>query len=670
MFKHSGSKHIDLAKLYHKAEGIYNEIPVVKKKRKGFRIMSIFKISLTVVIIVFAILILLSLFGALELRSVYYSSMTGKDNAEYAVQLIKEKNYSSAKKFAVLAEENFEDALDVVDNYKDIPFLKFVGYYSSQYNEIVHLLTTAKILSSAISNTSDFANNFSAIFNREVSFENLSVDEKRNILKQIYQSAPELAGIKANLDLAILNLDKLEFKGVLWPVKEKVLSLKEQLLITDAAVEKSIPMSQIIPAIFGYPEKSTYLVLLQNSDELRPTGGFLGTYGILQTENGDILRYDTHDIYHMDMPVKDKISIEPPAPLVKYLGIDKWYMRDSNWSPNWPTAATKIQWFYHEENKLLPPVDQVNNFDDNFNGVIAINPKFVTDLLDIAGPIYIDGEEYNSENFVDLLQYKVEKGYVQLGIPSWQRKELIGEIVEELKNRLFEQSIMELLDTLSSISNNLAEKNVLINMYDLQLQELIEEQGWAGKIIDTDGDYFMVVDANMAALKTDAVMNRAIEYEVTENMNGLFADLRIMYSHNGEFDWKTTRYRSYTRVYVPLNSELISFNGLSEGEVEVYNELGKTVFAGFISIEPGNIASLDIRYKLPGNIENMVKNGSYDLYVQKQPGNTVKTLTVGLNFAKNVKSYRPTGFYVNNENGNINWQSDLLLDNLFSVKFK
>jgi hypothetical protein len=669
MFKHSRSKHINLAKLYHSAEGIYNNIPTIKQKKKSIRIKKLLKTVLFTMVFLLIVIVGFSLYGAMELRSVYYNAATGKSNAEYSAQLLKEKDYESAKKFAQLAESNFDDALSVIDKHRKNFLIKYIGYFSVQYNEASHLLTTAKMLSTAISNTADFAYNFNELFNREVSFENLSIEEKREILRHIYQSAPELAGIKANLDLAILNLDNLKFNGILWPIKAKIIELKKQIIVVNQVVEKSIPMSQIIPAIFGYPAKSTYLVLLQNSDELRPTGGFLGTYGILQTENGDILRYDTHDIYHMDMPVKDLVNEKPPAPIAKYLGVDKWYMRDSNWSPDWPSAAEKIEWFYHKENKLLPTKDQINNFDETFSGVIAINPKFITDLLEIVGPITLDNVEYNSGNFVDLLQYKVEKGYVQLGIPSWQRKELIGDIVEELKKKLFTQSLTELIGTIQSVSNNLSEKNVMINMYDSQLQELIADQGWGGKISDTPGDYLMVVDANMAALKTDAVMNKALDYKVNQTPNGLMADLRIMYSHNGDFDWKTTRYRSYVRIYVPLHSELISAKGLSEGQIETYEELGKTVFAGFISVEPGKITSLEISYKLPKEIANLTEKKAYDLYVQKQSGNDIKTLTLSLNFAKNVESYKPTGFYVVNENGNIKWQTDLLTDKIFRVEF-
>ena len=36
----------------------------------------------------------------------------------------------------------------------------------------------------------------------------------------------------------------------------------------------------LYPNFAGFKEPKTYLVLLQNSNELRPTGGFIGSVGI------------------------------------------------------------------------------------------------------------------------------------------------------------------------------------------------------------------------------------------------------------------------------------------------------------------------------------------------------------------------------------------------------
>ena len=490
------------------------------------------------------------------------------------------------------------------------------------------------------------------------------------ILEFIFESGPDINGLKANIDLAVINLNQISNSFLLFPLKGKINTLKAELLKVQDLLRQAVPMSQLIPQLMGYPEKSSFLVLLQNSDELRPTGGFLGTYGILETDSGEILRYDTHDIYHMDMPVKDKLDVEPPPPLKKYLGVDKWFMRDANWSPHWPIAANKIEWFFKEENKLLTKKDQVNNFTGEFDGVIGITPKFIIDLLAITGPIYIEGEEYNCNNFIDLLEYRVEKGYAQLGVTSWHRKEVIGDIVEELKLILFDRGFNDLKEVINTVGVNLAQKNIIAYFHDEGMQSIANEQGWSGQVREVPGDYLMVVDANMAALKTDAVVNRNISYKVEQDINGLFADLRVSYANNGQFDWRTTRYRTYTRIYAPLNSQLINASGYSEGEVTTHNELGKTVFSAFISVEPGNIGTLHFYYKLPDDISTLINQREYRLLVQKQPGNTAESLEVDLGFINSIRSYNPTGFYVYKDSPKtIKWDTDLTVDKEFKIVF-
>ena len=484
-------------------------------------------------------------------------------------------------------------------------------------------------------------------------------------MQDISESAPELNGIKASLDLAAYSLASIKFTGLLWPFKNKIVDLQDKLEQARLFLTKAIPVSELLPSLLGYPKKSAYLFILQNSGELRPTGGFIGTYGILELDSGDISRFDTHDIYHLDMPVKDRLNITPPAPLKKYLGIDKWFMRDANWSPDWPTSAVQIEKFFWQEDKLLYGKNRINNFNSEFDGIIGITPELISSMLKAVGSVIIEDVEYNADNFFDLLEYRVEKGYVKIGLPSWQRKEVIGDIAKALEIKILNLPSAELFNIFNLISEHLSQKNILLYFHDQYLQELAAQQGWTGKIVGTDGDYLMIVDANMASLKTDAVISRNINYRLDQGVNGVFADLKINYAHHGDFDWRTTRYRTYTRVYVPLGSELISADGFSEGEAEIGKELGKTVFSVFLSVEPGQIGSLHFYYKLPDKIKN-----NYTLYIQKQPGTKASALNIDLSFINSIKSYYPTGFHVYKENNNnINWESDLNADQIFNVKF-
>jgi hypothetical protein len=291
--------------------------------------------------------------------------------------------------------------------------------------------------------------------------------------------------------------------------------------------------------------------------------------------------------------------------------------------------------------------------------------------LDLTGPVVVEGVEYNQYNFIDLLQYRVEKGYEQLGVPSWERKEVIGDILSVIKKRVLDLSLAQLMDAMAMIADGLDRKDVIVHFRDPELSAVVNEQGWDGAVNDTAGDYIYAVDANMAALKTDAVIGRQLTYALKQDWDKTTALLTARYSHNGEFNWKTTRYRSYTRFYVPLGSRLIKAEGIDEEKIEIHNELGKTVFSVFFEVEPGEIGSLSLEYALPENIHKQIEAGRYSLYIQKQPGKAVQSLVADLNFYRPITAYSPTGFSGRKtEAGRFHWEGDLQLDREFNIFFQ
>jgi hypothetical protein len=501
------------------------------------------------------------------------------------------------------------------------------------------------------------------------SFSQFSAEEKQRLLKFIYESGPEINGLKANLDLALLDMERVSAGGLLLPLRPKIEEARDKIRAAAAFLDKATLASRLLPEIFGYPKNSTFLVLFQNSDELRPTGGFLGTYGILETKNGDIARFDTHDIYHMDMPLEaaKNFKIVPPEPIKKYLN-KNWYLRDSNWSPDWPESAKQIIWFYQKEDALLPAKNQINNFKGNFNGVFAITPDLVISLLELTGPIEIKGEVFSKDNFTKLLEYKVEQDFASQNATSWERKEIIGDILEEIKIRMFNLPYDKWLYVAQKIGNNLEEKNLLLYFQDPILEDLAKNLGAAGEIKTVDDDYLFAVDSNMAALKTDAVMERSLNYKIEKKADGLYAELKIDYKHQGGRDWRTDDYKSYTRVYVPKGSRLISADGFSYEPAKTGEESGKTVFEGFVIVRVGKTTELSLKYKLPPDLLEKYNTGNYGLYLQKQPGKKVKNVKVDVIAPSAIKSYEPAiGAAVNGNN--IIWSSDLNTDKEFNVKF-
>ncbi len=612
--------------------------------------------------------LILIAFNVKHIAAVYGQINAGKRSLEDALASVRGADFLSASKKAEAAGRSFKEALAELDSITLGP-VAYVPFLSVYKTDAQHLIKGGAALSDAMARSTSYAYTLHDLATRHGSngFSALSPEDKRQILSSIYSAEPTLAEVEKSLDIGLREFNAITSLPRFGSLSGRVDDMKLKISETKTALAGALPLTKLLPPLLGYPKPATYLLVLQNSDELRPTGGFIGTYGIVQTQDGDITRFDTHDIYHLDIPTKDKVTVEPPAPIKEYL-VPKWYMRDANWSPDWPTSARQINWFYRTENGALPAPDPVKDVD----GIIALTPDMIISLMKFTGPVSIDGETYTPENFMDLLQYKVEKGYVQLGISSWHRKEVIGDIAKVMKERLLNIPLERWPEMIRLIGDNIARKNLLLYSKDPALQELVRKQKAGGEVLSPWGDYIMVVDANMGALKTDAVMDRHVSYVLDQANDGkLRATLTLNYAHNGRADWNTTTYRSFTRIFVPQGAKLLKITGAESGSIASGDELDKTYFGALIKVAPGQTGQLVFEYELPERLTNNMKTyNNYSLTVQKQPGIKGSRLTVDVSFNNAIKSYNPVNLYSRtNEENHFVSEGDLTIDRRFLINF-
>jgi len=218
------------------------------------------------------------------------------------------------------------------------------------------------------------------------------------------------------------------------------------------------------------------------------------------------------------------------------------------------------------------------------------------------------------------------------------------------------------------LNDNISQKNILTYFNSPALEELAKNLQVGGEIKNVDSDYLMVVDSNMAALKTDSVMDKNISYTLEEKTDGFYAKLKVDYKNNGKKDWRTDDYKSYTRIYLPEGSEITKATGFVYEPAKTYDELGKTVVGGFIIVRLGQSISLNIEYKLPPTLAEKIKSNGYNLYIQKQPGNNIKSLKVDVSSLNKLNSYDPLGAEIKNGKEAI-WNSNLDIDREFKINF-
>ena len=502
----------------------------------------------------------------------------------------------------------------------------------------------------------------------------MAKDKKLGILSAISNNQKMLEEAKDHITAAKIELSEIntnDFNGVL---KDKLIKLNNLLSEVAKNSETALPIFNHLPDLMGLQAEKNYLFVFQNNMELRPTGGFIGSYGIVTLENGDIKNVFTDDVYNLDRLSKKKMQIPAPIEFTKNMGQKYWFMRDSNWSPDWPTSANQILWFFNQEraNAGLPsqPID----------GVVALTPDFISNILEVTGPITVQGVTFTSSNFAIELEKFVEFDYVDQGIHITQRKSIMGQLTKEMLNKVNQLPASDLFKLWLAFKKNIDQKNILVYLLDNKLQNYFARQNWSGVVQQTTGDYLMVVDSNLGALKTDQVMKRAINYGVSVDKNGdLIAHLEITYKHQGKFIKDLiTRYRTYARIYAPSHSWFLKAYFKYNGDVidlkipqdlKVADELGKTYAATFFSIEPGETKTLVLEYRLPKEILKNYQDGSYSLTVQKQPGTSGHNLKVDLVFDKYISAYHADRQPQAISGKSASWNEDLSVDRGYLIKF-
>jgi len=448
---------------------------------------------------------------------------------------------------------------------------------------------------------------------------------------------------------------------------------KLQKFVIDKVVERVgdtdgglLGQSEILQKVLGFTEPQHYLMLFLNNTELRPGGGFIGSYAVLKVEKGqaEILKVEGTETLDGKSP---KFVSVPPIQLTKHLKIKTWKFRDSNWSPDFGVSTEKALELYEKENGLA---------SSEIDAVIGITPTVFEGILEILGPVTVDGIEFNHKNFTEKLEYEVEYGYDEKGKHFTERKEIMGRFAELMLPKFKKDVLLNWQKYYELFENVIEQKQLMFYSLDDQVQDFLMAKKWLPKVEKTDGDYLMWVDANLGAWKTDFSIERKLEYKIDSTESGRYVgEVRMHYNHIGKFDWRTSRYLSYARVYLPIGSELIEVVG-GEAVSQEYAEsnfgieLDKQWFGTLVRIEPQTDKELVFRFYLSDKVVKQVKAGEYGLVVQKQLGSLKHSLTLDLNFGNNVVSAKPSELEKDWGDSTYNLKTDLLIDREFNVQLE
>lgn len=590
------------------------------------------------------------------------NALDGKEAVEQAAAAVYQLDFETARDLLSEAEGDFSEAssgLKIFSIFKPLPWV------GEQYEAVAGILSASASTAATLNDLLEVAEDVVRLAvgteslvegvsaGEDISWAELPAESKRAIIMRLGEAASDLELAKVEIDLILKDLVDLPTDSLIAPLKLVLNPFVDQLTALDKTLDALIPVAFVLPTFAGLEEEQHVLLLFLNNSEMRPGGGFIGSYGIVSLKDGEMVNLETHDVMDVDGPVTGSHQVTPPEPIRDYLNLDTWYFRDSNWSPDFAVSTQKGLELFGAETAGAPAGTVLKQPYVEFDAVIGITPTFVSDILAIVGPIELDNQTFSATNILTTLEYAVEYGFAEDGIPFDQRKEIIGDLADVVKERLFDLPAERWQEVFSAVSQALGEKQFVIYTTDETIESVVSRKNWAGRVFPGRVDTLMVVDANLAALKTDTAVSRNISYSIEPTTGGSYqGQVQITYRHNGTFDWKTTRYRTYTRIYVPEGSELIDYSGtladdqlrnpsLAPGEADVVDELGLTSFGAFTAVEPGEVGVLTFRYQLPESVVESIEQGVYELDVIKQIGAADHELSLDLDFDKSVSGAYP-----------------------------
>lgn len=397
--------------------------------------------------------------------------------------------------------------------------------------------------------------------------------------------------------------------------KEKFSQAREDIKNISYLFSLTEDFVKIFPQLLGKDGKKRYLLLLENNNELRPGGGFIGTYGIWEFENGRTTEFWTKGVSFFDYQFSTGIKTSYPLSTVA----SRFKFMDSNIHPDFATSAQLAENLYEKFT------------NEKIDGVFAFTPTFVKDLLEILGPIFLP--EYNmkitADNFFETIQLEVEAGIDKQNYED--PKQVLYLFIEHLLDKIYyEADSFQYLEILKAILENLSEKHILFYFENPEIQKVIEKWNFGGKVKeDVLSDYLMIVNWNLGGLKSSLFVKQKVKHKITIKENGeIEAELSINRLHTKDYFYRyydsfSKKYRwlvgvnkNYMKIYLPEDIQVLNFENISN--IDYYSEFKKKVLGFWFTTNPLEEKEIKIKYKLPFKIENLPS--MYNLVIQKQPG--------------------------------------------------
>jgi hypothetical protein len=479
---------------------------------------------------------------------------------------------------------------------------------------------------------------------------------------------------------SIITLQRLKAEGNLPEViKEKLETLEYPLALLANTID-------VFPELLGFEHKKKYLILFQNNMELRPGGGFIGSYGVVEVRNAKLGKLKIQDVYDADGQLST--HIEPPFALRRYLGSSHLFLRDSNFEVDFITNAQKAKAFLELET------------GEKVDGVIAIDTWLVKELIEAFGPLSLHdyNETVTAENFYLMTQTHVEKDFFP---GSTQKKDFLRAVFNALDAKLTQSDNIPIDKLVQKISEAIKQKHLLVAVPDSKIQNILTVNMLSSSIRENRQkqdneflDFIGINESNLGMNKANYYLKRAIEHRVAIDEEGnAGGEITITYENRSSKQSAFGGdYKNYLRFMLPASAtlEAVEINDnpvatisaitqpaeftrkgfIPPAQLEIEKNLieGKAIY-GFLTLIPMQTSQkISIIYSLNNVINPAKAVFTYNLNIHKQPGTDNDPYSLSISYPS---AFQPVqgNEGLSDVGGKLLYESSLTEDKNLTLKF-
>jgi nucleoside-diphosphate-sugar epimerase len=442
--------------------------------------------------------------------------------------------------------------------------------------------------------------------------------EYKTYLEEIQKQKAQLVNSSNDALLGLQYIKKVDTEIFPTFIRQNVVDIKNGSEEIGQLIEPAQKIVTFLPDLLGIDGRKRYLIILQNPSELRSTGGWLSSYGLIGIEAGQIRELTIDDVYNAEGTLKnlDKFY-SAPEDMQKALEIKNWSLSLSNWSPDFTDASNNAE-FFVKEAAIAPSLD----------GVISIDVTLIQDLLKVWGGLEVAGEKEIIT--ADNLYPKIFEIHDEFTPGSTQKSTFLSNLSSSIIKKLLSSKVEDIKPISNTLFAALDKKDILIYMKNQTSNQYFTNEGWSGAITKSYLSAPTVVQWNWGGNKANLFLKQNANLKVNIiNVNEIQYSYELDIKNNSVTNtYPEGDYKNYLRIQLPEDAEITSLNGFVDNYYSEKVVNNRRTLSGWFNVPKESEQKFILKYTLRRNdksnliypIASKANNLIFDIDFFKQPG--------------------------------------------------